>query len=150
VSVVSFFTEELSFVLKEKRTIRKWLAYCAKKENKEIAELCYIFCGDDYLLDINKKYLNHNTLTDTISFDYADDKGTIVGDVFISIERVQENAKKFSVSFEEEIKRIMIHGFLHLCGYEDKGVKKKEMVAKENIYLKYFYKTFHVEHLTRR
>lgn len=143
---VSFIIEGISFVMKGKRATKKWIAACAIQEGKELAELCYIFCSDNYLLKMNKKYLKHDTLTDTITFDYSNDGEIIAGDVYISIERVIENASKFSVSFEEEINRVMIHGLLHLCGYSDKKMlQKKKMVERENFYLKLFNKKFHVK-----
>jgi probable rRNA maturation factor len=144
---VSFIVEDISFLMKGKRVTKKWIMACASQEGKELLELCYIFCSDSYLLKMNEKYLKHDTLTDTITFDYSSDKEIIIGDVFISIDRVMENATKFSVSFEEEINRVMIHGLLHLCGYSDKKMlQKKKMVERENFYLKLFNKKFHVKH----
>ena len=137
---VSFIVEDISFLMKGKRVTKKWIMACASQEGKELLELCYIFCSDSYLLKMNKEYLKHDTLTDTITFDYS-------SDVFISIDRVMEYAMKFSVSFEEEINRVMIHGLLHLCGYSDKKMlQKKKMVERENFYLKLFNKKFHVKH----
>ncbi|MCB0460671.1 MAG: rRNA maturation RNase YbeY, partial [Flavobacteriaceae bacterium] len=98
-------------------------------------DISYIFCDDDYLLDINVKYLKHNTLTDIISFDYTDD-GLISGDVFVSIDRVKENAEKFNVSFQDELHRVMIHGILHFCGYKDKTKEEEQLMrSKEDYYL---------------
>jgi rRNA maturation RNase YbeY len=94
-----------------------------------------IFCSDEYLLDVNKKYLNHDYYTDIITFDYVEDK-IISGDIFISSDRVRENANQFNVSFEMELFRIIIHGILHLLGYKDKTKKDKSlMTEKENFYL---------------
>jgi probable rRNA maturation factor len=143
---IKFYNDNVQFVLKAKGNIRKWLLFCASKENKTISSLSYIFCSDDKLLEINQKFLNHNTFTDTITFEYSDGK-VISGDVFISIERVLENSMKFHVVFEEEMRRVIIHGFLHLCGYSDKkAVEKVEMKKKENTYLKLYRDTFHVKH----
>lgn len=113
--------------------IKNWLKKIAQTEQFAIQDLNYIFVTDDALLEINIEYLNHHTYTDIITFDNADSKGKIESDIFISLERVQENAKKFNVSFEHELHRVMAHGVLHLCGYKD---KKKADIAimrdKEN------------------
>ncbi|MBO4581645.1 MAG: rRNA maturation RNase YbeY [Bacteroidales bacterium] len=107
----------------------------AREENKNIGRLAYIFCSDEYLLNINKKYLKHNYLTDVITFDYTNDN-EISGDIFISAERVKENAKTYGQTFFCETLRVILHGALHLCGYKDKTeAEKKQMRAKENYYL---------------
>ena len=106
-----------------------------KAENKQIGEINCIFCDDEYLLEKNKTYLNHNTLTDIITFDYSE-KDEISGDLFISIERVRENAKIYNVTFELELSRVLIHGILHLIGFGDKTDEEiKTMRQKENFYL---------------
>ena len=139
---IAFFTEDLKFSLAQKRKTKLWIKYCIKKEKKQINSIGYIFCSDDYLLTINKKFLKHSTLTDTITFNYSSNDRQIEGEVFISVERVRENANKFSVGFEEEINRVMIHGALHLCGYNDKKDSEKSiMKRKEDKYVK----LFHVE-----
>jgi probable rRNA maturation factor len=103
--------------------------------NKTLGELVYIFCNDDYLLEKNIKYLNHNTLTDVITFDYCLDK-IISGDILISVERVRENSESYNVSFSEELNRVMVHGLLHLLKYNDKTKKQsKIMREKEDFYL---------------
>lgn len=103
-----------------KRTLyRLWIREMVQSKNRKIGDVNYIFCSDDYLLDINQQYLNHDTYTDIITFDYCE--GVVLnGDIFISVERVRENAQKFEVSFQEELVRVMAHGILHLCGYKDK------------------------------
>ena len=114
---------------------KKWLKDIIKKENKTLGELVYIFCNDDYLLEKNIKYLNHNTLTDVITFDYCLDK-IISGDILISVERVRENSESYNVSFSEELNRVMVHGLLHLLGYNDKNPEEKGIIRKkENYYL---------------
>lgn len=138
---ITFFTPELKFTLKDKRNVRQWLTTVAQKEGALIADLNYIFCSDNYLLELNKKHLNHNTLTDIITFDTAVTSSVvekqISGDIFISIERVKENAQTFTVPFEHELHRVMVHGLLHLLGYKDKkSVDKAEMTKKEDLYLK--------------
>jgi len=134
--MIAFLTEDITFELKEKLKHKAWLKEAAKAEGFRIGELNYIFCSDDYLLDINQKYLGHDTLTDIVTFDNSEDPKMIEGDIFISIERVQENALKFDTA-ESELKRVMIHGLLHLAGYKDKDKAQKElMTIKENEHLK--------------
>ena len=114
---------------------KKWLKDIIKKENKTLGELVYIFCNDDYLLEKNIKYLDHNTLTDVITFDYCLDN-IISGDILISIERVRENSVSYNVSFSEELNRVMVHGLLHLLKYNDKTEQQsKIMREKEDFYL---------------
>jgi rRNA maturation RNase YbeY len=134
--MIAFLTEDITFELKEKLKHKAWLKEAAKAEGFRIGELNYIFCSDDYLLDINQKYLGHDTLTDIVTFDNSEDPKMIEGDIFISIERVQENALKFDTA-ESELKRVMVHGLLHLAGYKDKDKAQKELMRnKENEYLK--------------
>lgn len=134
---ISFFSEDIDFTLKDKAKVRSWIADTIKSEGfKRVRELSFVFCSDDYLLEINKQYLNHDTYTDIVTFDSSEQEEVIAGDIFISIERVRENASKFSVSEREELHRVIIHGVLHLCGYYDKKKQEKElMTAKENEYL---------------
>ena len=116
--------------------ISNWLNDVATKEGKEIGELIYVFCNDDYLIKKNIQFLKHDTLTDIISFDYCLGK-QVNGEIYISIERVSENAQLFHVSFENELSRVMIHGVLHYLGYKDKTTEeKKTMRLKENTCLK--------------
>jgi rRNA maturation RNase YbeY len=134
--MIAFLTEDITFELKEKLKHKAWLKDAAKAEGFKIGELNYIFCSDAYLLDINQKYLGHDTLTDIVTFDNSEDPKMIEGDIFISIERVRENALKFDTA-ESELKRVMVHGLLHLAGYKDKGKAHKElMTLKENEHLK--------------
>jgi len=134
---ISFQSEpKLDFSLKNKRKIKEWIEQVCKKEKKEIAKVTYFFCTDKYLLNLNSKFLKHDTLTDIITFDYGD-KENKEGEIFISVERVKENALNFNESFERELNRVIIHGVLHLCGYKDKTEKdKKKMRVVEDIYLK--------------
>jgi probable rRNA maturation factor len=132
---INFYNQEVDFRLKEKAKIRKWILQVVENEYKILGEISYIFCTDTYLLDINQQYLKHNTYTDIVTFDYSEE-GKICGDLFISIERVNENAQKFSVNFEHELKRVLVHGILHLCGYKDKSEEdEKAMRAREDYYL---------------
>lgn len=131
-----FFNEGNSFTLREKKKIRRWIYASMDLEKKVPGSINFIFCSDDYLLEINKKYLQHDTFTDIITFDYSVSDGPISGDVFISIDRVKENAKQFQTPFVNELHRVMIHGVLHLAGYKDKtSEEKKLMRSKEDYYL---------------
>ena len=129
------FNSETNFSLVNDDDVTLWLRNCLLEEEKKEGEINYIFCDDDYLLEKNIKYLKHNTLTDIISFDYT--MGNLIsGDVFISVERVVENAKEYGDVFEDELHRVMIHGILHFCGYKDKiKVEKELMRSKEDYYL---------------
>jgi len=120
------------------KAISLWLIDVAKKEGKEIGELVYVLCKDDYLLKKNIQFLNHNTLTDVITFDYCKD-GLINGDILISTERVEENSRKFNVDYLTELQRVMVHGLLHLLGYKDKSEEDIKIIReKENFYLNTF------------
>ncbi|GGG93378.1 endoribonuclease YbeY [Polaribacter pacificus] len=129
------FNFEFEFKLTNEADLKDWISQCIESENHSLGEINYIFCDDDYLHNLNVTFLKHDTLTDIISFDNT--MGTLVsGDIFISVERVKENAEIFKVSFEEELHRVMIHGILHYLGYKDKTVaEKSEMRSKENYYL---------------
>lgn len=125
-----------AFTLKEKLKLKKWLKALAISEGFNLKELSYVFMSDDDLLKMNIEYLNHQTFTDIITFDNSEKEKDIVGDIFISIDRVKENAVKFKVTFEQELHRVMAHGVLHLCGYKDKKeAEVKVMREKENYYL---------------
>ncbi len=132
---IDFHSEDISFELFKKPAIISWLSYSITNENRAPGEISYIFCSDEFLYKMNNKHLNHDTLTDVITFDYCE-HNLICGDIFISIDRVKENAKHFSVSFEKELHRVMIHGIMHLCGYGDKTPEdQKVMSIKEDFYL---------------
>ena len=114
---------------------KKWLNQVILNENKEEGDITYIFCDDDYLLEKNIRFLNHNTLTDVITFDYCEGN-SVSGDIFISIERVKENSEVFKVDFLTELNRVMVHGLLHLLGYKDKTERESNLMRKkENYYL---------------
>lgn len=133
---IQFFNQEINYVLKNKRKVRLGLNYAATNEGYAIDELNYIFCSDDFLHRMNVHYLNHDTLTDVITFDNSIISNVIIGDVFISIERIKENASTYNVKVSDELHRVMVHGLLHLCGYKDKTAKaKKLMTEKEDFYL---------------
>jgi len=133
---ISFFEEDISYKLKNKSQVRRWITETIEAEGFRLKELNYIFCSDDYLLQINRQYLNHDTYTDIITFDNSEKEGSIVGDIFISIDRIRENAAKFKVTDADELHRVIIHGALHLLGYGDKNpADKKKMTEKEDFYL---------------
>ena len=135
------FNYENDFELTNESQISTWLSNVIVSENKKEGDINYIFCDDEYLLEINQQYLDHDTLTDIISFDYCVGN-ELHGDIFISIERVRENALDFDVKFEEELLRVMAHGVLHYCGYKDKLEEEEKLMRQkeeEKIQL------FHVE-----
>ena len=118
------FNYENSFFLKDEKFLKVWIENIALEQEFEVGEINYIFCDDEYLHKLNVEFLQHDTLTDIISFDNSLGK-LISGDIFISTERVEDNAKDFKVSFEDELHRVMIHGVLHYMGYKDKSVEDK-------------------------
>lgn len=124
------FNYELSFQLDNEELYSQWIQDVIISERKELGEINYIFCDDEYLLDINQQYLDHDYYTDVISFDYTEND-LISGDVFISIDRVRENAKDYNVEFEEELKRVIIHGVLHYCGYCDKSEAEEQFMRNK-------------------
>ncbi|MCL4149910.1 UNVERIFIED_CONTAM: hypothetical protein GTU68_002445 [Idotea baltica] len=124
---------EKKFNLNNIEELTAWITKTIEAEGFREDILNYVFCDDEYLLKINVKHLKHNTLTDIITFNYSVGK-LIASDIFISVDRVIENAEKFSVSFTEELHRVMIHGILHLCGYDDKGEKEKMLMRKKEDY----------------
>lgn len=120
---IHFFTEEIPFNLIKKNTYKKWIKEIISLESCKLEELNFIFCSDNYLLEINKEYLNHDYFTDIITFDNSTQEAEILGDIFISIDTVKSNSIKFKTEFQNELSRVIIHGVLHLLGYGD---KKKE------------------------
>ena len=124
------FNYENDFNLDNESVVAEWLSNVIKSEGKKEGEINYIFCDDEYLHKLNVEYLDHDTLTDVISFDYT--MGSeISGDCFISIERVIDNAKDFEVTFEEELKRVLVHGMLHYCGYKDKSDEDEKLMRQK-------------------
>lgn len=126
---IFFHSEEIDYKLKKKKKVRSWLKELAKIEDKNIEELNYIFCSDDYLLKVNKEHLDHDFYTDVITFDYCENN-LISGDIFISIDRVKENATSFGKTFKNELRRVMAHGLLHLMEYKDKNEVDKAIMRK--------------------
>lgn len=127
--MINFFCEDISFNILQKRKIRTWLSEAIVREHRIPGEIGFIFCSDEYLHKMNVEYLDHDTLTDVITFDYSE-AGLISGDIFISIPRVKENALEFGKKFRDELNRVMVHGVLHLCGYKDK-LKKDIPVMRQ-------------------
>jgi|LakMenE18May11ns_1017448.scaffolds.fasta_scaffold9369023_2 probable rRNA maturation factor len=149
-SPIQFNFIDYVFTLRNKTILRQWLIMVCKKEKVNAVMLSYNFCSDKFLLDINKKHLSHNYLTDIITFSLSDKKQEIVGDFYISIERVRQNAKTYNCPPLDELHRVLVHGLLHLCGYNDKTKKQAlEMRKKEDEYLSLRPKKlnmFHVKH----
>jgi len=134
--VIRFFEEDIAYNLKNKNAVKKWISETILAEGYKLKELTYIFCSDNYLLQINQQYLNHDTFTDIITFDNSEIERVIIGDIFISIDRIRENAAKFNITVANELHRVIIHGALHLLGYMDKtAVAKQKMTEKEDFYL---------------
>lgn len=133
-AVINYHSEETTFSLTSPETLSSWIKQTIQIEEQVLGNLNFIFCSDAYLHKINVEYLDHDTYTDVITFPY--DASFVEGDIFISIDRIQENAKTFEVDFDQELYRVMIHGVLHLMGYGDKSFEEKKlMTLKENRYL---------------
>ena len=137
---INFFSEN-GFVLQKENDFRNWVDQVIASENKYVGDINFIFCDDEYLHDINVKYLSHDTYTDIISFDNSIGN-TLHGDIFISTDRVEENSSSFNVDFMEELKRVVIHGVLHFCGYKDKSERDQELMRRKE---EEKMKLFHVE-----
>ena len=133
--MISYYFEDTDFVFKGKTLNNRWLKLVAESEIRRIGQISIIFCSDNYILDVNQKYLQHDYFTDIITFDYCEgDK--ISGDLFISVDTVRDNAVEYGTEFADELNRVIVHGVLHLIGYDDHEVEDiKEMRAKENYYL---------------
>lgn len=127
---INFFSESTDFQLASPEVVENWITSVINTEDKNLHLLNFIFCDDTYLHKINVEYLNHDTLTDIITFPY-DDPPIIHSDIFISVDRVKENARLFKTSFENELHRVIIHGVLHLCGYGDKTEEEKSFMRKK-------------------
>ncbi len=133
--MVSFFIEDINFPFKEKRLTSRWLKFVAESEAKRLGDISVIFCSDNYILDVNIKYLQHDYYTDIITFDYCEGN-KLSGDLFISVDSVRENASFYGTEFADELNRVIVHGLLHLIGYDDHTEEDiAQMRAKENYYL---------------
>ncbi len=127
--MITFNNEDIPFILKHKIKIKNWISTVITSNKRNVGNINYIFCSDDYLYRINVKYLQHYTFTDVISFDYSD-KNRIMGDIFISIDRIKDNSEIVNTTFDSELHRVMIHGVLHMMGYKDKTKKELLIMRK--------------------
>ena len=133
--MIRYFCEDIKFTYKNKLANNRWLKMVAGSEIRKIGDINVIFCSDNYILDVNMKYLQHDYFTDIITFDYCEGK-VLSGDLFISVDSVRENSIEFGTDFEEELHRVIVHGVLHLIGYDDHTDEDKKMMRqKENYYL---------------
>ena len=133
--MISYFFEDTDFIFRGKALNNKWLRIVAESEIRRLGQISIIFCSDNYILDINQRYLQHDYFTDIITFDYCEDD-RLSGDLFISVDSVRENAIEYGTSFNDELNRVMVHGILHLIGYDDHSDEDiKQMRSKENYYL---------------
>jgi rRNA maturation RNase YbeY len=128
---IEFFSEDIEFELNNPEQVSEWIATVIEQHGQELSNLTYIFCSDNYLHEINVAYLDHDTLTDIITFNNADEDGTVEGDVFISIDRVRDNSAELGTSFEDELHRVIIHGVLHLLGFRDKTEEEGKLMRKQ-------------------
>lgn len=141
--MVSYFLQDIDFVFKHKRLNNSWLKLVAESEIKKLGNINIIFCSDNYILDVNVKYLGHDYFTDIITFDYCE-KNILSGDLFISIDTVRDNAEFYKTEFKDELNRVIVHGLLHLIGYDDHTPQEQKIMReKENYYLEL---RNHIEH----
>lgn len=137
--MVSFFSEDIDFKVVNPLKTKKWIKNASISEGYKLSQLNYVFCSDEYLLEINKEYLDHDYFTDIITFDNSEEDKQLEGDIYISVDRVRENAATFHTDFDTEMRRVLIHGLLHLAGHEDSSeALKTAMRAKEDEYLRLF------------
>ncbi len=133
---INFFEEDVKLNLPQKSKYKAWIKNTVSKEGAKIQELNFIFCSDEYLKEVNVTYLQHDYFTDIITFDNSENPGLLEGDIFISTDRIKENSQDFKSTFEEELRRVIIHGVLHLLGFKDKSdAEQQQMRQKENEYL---------------
>ncbi|MBO9617370.1 MAG: rRNA maturation RNase YbeY [Dyadobacter sp.] len=137
--MVSFFSEDVDFKVVNPLKTKKWIKNASISEGYELSQLNYVFCSDEYLLEINKQYLDHDYFTDIITFDNSEEDNQLEGDIYISVDRVRENAATFHTDFDTEMRRVLVHGLLHLAGHDDTSeALKTAMRAKEDEYLRLF------------
>jgi len=135
--MINFSYQIPSVTLDSRNALKQFIILLCTKENRTIDQINIVFCSDEYLLQINQQFLNHDTYTDIISFDYTEKKGPLNGEIYISVDRVKDNALQLGSSFKQEIHRVIFHGILHLCGYKDKlKADKLLMREKEDFYLR--------------
>ncbi len=136
--MIRFFNEDVPYKLPQKQATRQWLKQQAEREEFTVGDLNYIFCSDEHILQVNRDYLQHDYYTDIITFDQSEENGKIEGDIFISVDRVADNARQLGIPAEQEMRRVLAHGLLHLCGYGDKTNEEEiQMRAKEEEWLRY-------------
>lgn len=128
---IEFYSEDIAFSLSNPDKVADWIADIIEQHEFELASLTYIFCSDDYLHQINVEYLDHDTFTDIITFDNADEEGTVEGDIFVSIDRIRDNAQTLNIPFEDELHRVLIHGVLHLLGFKDKTEEQEALMRQK-------------------
>jgi probable rRNA maturation factor len=128
---IEFYSEDLDFSLSNPEQVADWIASIIEQHEFELVGLTYVFCSDEYLHQMNVEYLDHDTLTDIITFDNADEEGTVEGDIFVSIDRVRDNAQTLGIPFEDELHRVLIHGVLHLLGFKDKTDEQEALMRKQ-------------------
>ncbi|PRY14997.1 rRNA maturation RNase YbeY [Pontibacter ummariensis] len=128
---IEFFSEDIEFELENPEQVSEWITTVIEQHGQELSNLTYVFCSDDYLHEINVEYLDHDTLTDIITFNNADEEGIIEGDIFISVDRVRENAQDLGTAFKDELHRVIIHGVLHLLGFRDKTEEEETLMRKQ-------------------
>jgi len=128
---IYFFNEDIDFTLNDEATTTNWIKDILYDESRVEENINYVFCSDEYLHQLNKEYLDHDTFTDIITFDNSEPESNIEADIFISIERVKENATQLNKPFEEELHRVMIHGLLHILGYSDKSESEKRIMREK-------------------
>lgn len=136
---INFFEEDISFNLPQKTLIKQWIKNVAQQEGAKVKELNFIFCSDPYLKQVNLDYLQHDYFTDIITFDNSEKDKLLEGDIFISVDRIKENSQQFSVSFEQELRRVIIHGVLHLLHYGDKTENEKQLMRQKEDASLYLY-----------
>jgi probable rRNA maturation factor len=137
---VHFYFEKVGLTLKERGKLKSFINSLIVKEKKNLNNLNYIFCNDNALLEINRKYLDHNFYTDVITFDLSSSRKEILADIYISVDRIKENSKTLKLPLEEELHRVMLHGLLHLCGYNDKTESQRSLIRKkEDFYLNLYF-----------
>jgi len=133
---INFFSEKIRFKLSNSKKTASWIKSVIKKEGCTLISLNYIFCSDEYLKEINVQYLGHNTYTDIVTFNFNSSKGELEGEIYISVDRVRDNSKTFKSDFQSELHRVIIHGVLHLMGFNDKSKREKAVMReKEDTYL---------------
>lgn len=148
--MINFFVEDISFNLKNKAIIKAWIKDIVSHQGCKIEEINYIFCSDEYLLNVNREYLNHDYYTDIITFNNSDYTDTLESDIYISIDRIVDNARQLNLPFETELHRVLIHGILHLLGFKDKtAAEQEQMRAKENEAIEKIITMFHVKQISK-